>query len=333
MGDPKEFPELMDMKLFSKQKLVKVVSGSNHTVVLAGQSVWAWGNAESGQTGINPKSKKKENQFTPTKFASKNVIDIFTASNHSFLISEKNGKKILKAWGLNNWGQLGVGNRSNFWYPLEIDYFMDNDIQIKSVTGGEYHSIFLTEDSELYACGKNDEGQLGVEMAPREDPSSNIERPIENKQEDNGELDTNAKAESEEYNREILEESNSMNDENSSNPAKIEANLQQTQKISDVNQSEWVFTTPVKIEYFTKDNMKINDIYSSMGFNYALDINDNQAYSWGDGLNYVLGNKDETEEKVPYLIPKSFFFNLKINQVIITQIIIYSFHLVHNILP
>ena len=86
MADPKEFPELMDMKLFNNKKLVKVVCGNNHTVVLAGDSVYAWGNSESGQTGINPRSKKKKNEFVPIKFATKNVVDIFSGAHHSFLI-------------------------------------------------------------------------------------------------------------------------------------------------------------------------------------------------------------------------------------------------------
>jgi alpha-tubulin suppressor-like RCC1 family protein len=314
MGSAKELPESMDMKLFGNQKLVKVVSGSNHTVVLAGNSVWAWGNGESGQTGIDPKSKKKEDQFIPRKFASKNVVDIFTASNHSFLISVKDEKKILKSWGLNNWGQLGVGNRSNFWYPIEIDYFLDNNIQIKSVSGGDFHSIFLTEDSQLYACGKNDVGELGIEITHKPDPALCLESKLEN----NSEEIVNTIEQAQNI-REEGEENFNEPQLTAENPTDMVLNTeiqpQEKQKSSDENQSEWVFTTPVKIEYFTKDNIKINDIYSTMGYNYALDTNNNQAYSWGEGYSYVLGNKDETAEKIPFAISKSFFFNLRIDHV------------------
>jgi alpha-tubulin suppressor-like RCC1 family protein len=301
----------MDMKLFNNNRLVKVVSGNNHTVVLAGESVYAWGNSESGQTGLNPKSKKKKNEFLPTKFASKHVVDIFSGSNHSFLISEKDGKRTLKAWGLNNWGQLGLGDRNNFWYPMVIDYFQENNIEIKSVTGGEYHTLFLDRDNQLYACGKNDEGQCGIELKSKENPADNsnhteqVEIPcaIGNSNNENENIPPKEALEIDDIHD---EQGNSAENENRDN-------LQAT---SDVNQSEWVFTTPVKLEFFNKQNVAISHIYSSMGYNYALDVNDNQAYSWGDGNNYKLGNKKESEVKLPFCIPKVFFSNLKLDHVI-----------------
>ncbi len=52
-------------------------------------------------------------------------------------------------------------------------------------------------------------------------------------------------------------------------------------------------------------------MYISSGpqFSYAIkEENDQrQVYSWGDGTNYVLGNRQEEAELQPYLIPKQFF--------------------------
>ena len=39
------------MSNFKQQKIKKVVSGDNHTLVLAGDRVYSWGNPESGQIG------------------------------------------------------------------------------------------------------------------------------------------------------------------------------------------------------------------------------------------------------------------------------------------
>jgi alpha-tubulin suppressor-like RCC1 family protein len=39
------------MNLLNNAQIKKVISGSNHTLALAGNSVYCWGNGESFQTG------------------------------------------------------------------------------------------------------------------------------------------------------------------------------------------------------------------------------------------------------------------------------------------
>lgn len=67
----------------------------------------------------------------------------------------------LRSWGLNTFGQLGHSGEENTWFPVEIEFF--NDKQVKYVTGGDYHSLVLLQSGEVYAWGKNDENQLGLE--------------------------------------------------------------------------------------------------------------------------------------------------------------------------
>ena len=45
-------------------------------------------------------------------------------------------------------------------------------MEIKKIVGGEHHSIFLTTKGEVYSCGKNDVGQLGLGDEPDEDSES-----------------------------------------------------------------------------------------------------------------------------------------------------------------
>jgi alpha-tubulin suppressor-like RCC1 family protein len=287
----------MDMKLFKNKKLKKVVCGNNHTIVLADDSVYLWGNSEAGQTGINPKSKKKKDELTPALFVKQNVVDIFSGSNHSFLIQEKQGRRVIKGWGLNKNGQLGVGNKENFWYPYEIEYFLENNIRIKSASGGDYHSIFLTEDSQIYACGRNVEGQCGVILGIENQPV------IKQLQEATNQ--TEAKSEVV-----VINQDNRMNFENSNLHNKLDC------EITNSKESDSDYNIPVKIEFFNKSNIKINNIYSCSGYNYALDSNDNQSYSWGDSYSYILGNEKSLDYvRTPFAIPKEFFFNLKVDHV------------------
>ena len=44
------------------------------------------------------------------KLYEKNVEDIFTGDEYSFLTKYENGSKILKSWGANGNGQLGIGS-------------------------------------------------------------------------------------------------------------------------------------------------------------------------------------------------------------------------------
>jgi len=96
----------------------------------------------------------------PQAFSTKEVSDIFAACNHSFSISKKGRRDVFKAWGLNNWGQLGLENKENTCIPTEVEFFIDK--KVKYATGGDHHSIVLTENGNIYSWGRNDEGQCGI---------------------------------------------------------------------------------------------------------------------------------------------------------------------------
>ena len=95
----------------------------------------------------------------------RNVVDVFTGGNHAFLVMEKKVRKtgithrLLYGWGLNNYGQLGIGESDNTYKAKEIVSMRDKGI--KNIVGGEYHSIMLLENGEAYGCGKNSDFQLG----------------------------------------------------------------------------------------------------------------------------------------------------------------------------
>ena len=67
---------------------------------------------------------------------------------------------IYQSWGLNNYGQLGIGGLENQYLPQQIEEF--NDLDIISFQGGQHHSLALTSDGRVFAWGKNDDAQLGL---------------------------------------------------------------------------------------------------------------------------------------------------------------------------
>ncbi|KAH9530328.1 RCC1 and BTB domain-containing protein 2 [Dermatophagoides farinae] len=80
---------------------------------------------------------------------------------HSFSITN-NGE--IYSWGLNEFGQLGLGDEKNRNTPCLIPFPNDDliDIRIKDIVAGMYHSLFLFENGQLWGCGSNKYGQLGL---------------------------------------------------------------------------------------------------------------------------------------------------------------------------
>jgi regulator of chromosome condensation len=63
--------------------------------------------------------------------------------------------------GLNNYGQLGVGDHVNRTEGLECVTGLEHK-QILSMEGGIFHSMALTVEGEVFTWGRGDSGQLGT---------------------------------------------------------------------------------------------------------------------------------------------------------------------------
>ena len=151
---------------FKKKKIQKVVSGANHTLALVDGKIFAWGDAEVGILGRMPTSRRKNDQGLKVESMGVRgaVEDIFSAANHAFLrkTEKKKGEthSAIFGWGLNDNGQLGIGTTENTHLPSELKGLQGKNI--KNITGGEHHTVVLTEEGEVYCFGKNDDGQVGV---------------------------------------------------------------------------------------------------------------------------------------------------------------------------
>lgn len=272
-------PHRIGEKELGKKKIKKILSGANHTLVLADEKVFVWGDPEGGILGRLPTEKRMFQQGLNIEgLGARHVENIFTGAYHSFLTQRKKRKtesgeetySVLLAWGLNNFGQLGIGNTENTHAPTEIEEF--EGVEIKDIRGGEHHTILLTAEGQLYGFGKNDEGQIGAGdiVARREE-----------------EKKAAAEAAKEEGEKEKM-----VDEADEKKEVKEE-------KEEEFNKER--ITKPIKLSL-----KNVDKIFSGTNFNYAID-RENKVYSWGMGENYVLGNKEEDTVEEPAELDEDFF--------------------------
>ncbi|OWZ22095.1 hypothetical protein PHMEG_0003261 [Phytophthora megakarya] len=84
------------------------------------------------------------------------IIKVACGWDHSLAVSA-NGK--VYTWGSGTNGKLGHGDEESFDVPILVRS-MDGK-QVKDAKAGCEHTVFLTQDHELWTCGQGDSGRLG----------------------------------------------------------------------------------------------------------------------------------------------------------------------------
>ncbi len=290
-----DVPHRIGEKEFGRKKVKKIASGANHTLVLIEGKVYVWGDPEACILGRLPTEKRRFAQGLSIEgLGVRGVEDIFAGNSHSFAIRKykKRGegeRTSVLSWGLNNFGQLGIGHFENTATPTEIPEFEGKEI--KNITGGEHHTIVLTTNGEIYGFGKNDEGQLGL------GEDFQFEDEEEEKEEEKGEADKEGKMEEEKPKKE------ERSTQRIPNPIKIK-----------VDNIEKIFSGS-NYNYAVGKN---KDVYSwGMGENYVLGTREDEtvyepqkvsadffkgtAYTFGLGAQHVVYLTSENESEAPKL--------------------------------
>lgn len=154
-------PVLVDMTgSLSGKEVITIVAGNRHSLALttAGE-VYSWGNNVNGQLGTG----RISNSDVPLAvdmsgaLAGKSVKKISNNGDHTLALT-RDGQVV--SWGWNGYGQLGVGNDWNSRFPLLVEGALTGKT-IRAIAAGDRHSLVLTSDGELFAWGKNSNGELG----------------------------------------------------------------------------------------------------------------------------------------------------------------------------
>uniref|UniRef100_A0A1A8PM61 Secretion regulating guanine nucleotide exchange factor n=1 Tax=Nothobranchius rachovii TaxID=451742 RepID=A0A1A8PM61_9TELE len=68
----------------------------------------------------------------------------------------------LHTWGANSYGQLGQGHVEDKCVPRLSDSSVLQNRAVRTLSGGGGHSVVISESGEVFVCGQNNKGQLGL---------------------------------------------------------------------------------------------------------------------------------------------------------------------------
>lgn len=137
-------------------RVKQVACGAYHTLALIENGdVFSWGGTLWGKTG---QKSGRVNQVH--MLAQHKIVEIACGDFHSLALSDK-GEAF--SWGgggaSKNKGQLGHSNLKDLENPEQIQFFKNK--RVRTIACGDYHTMALTVDDELFAWGEGNYGQLG----------------------------------------------------------------------------------------------------------------------------------------------------------------------------
>jgi alpha-tubulin suppressor-like RCC1 family protein len=147
-------------------------SKEHGALVTENGSLYTWGldmynklgHPQIDSTTINQKQRKAPKtvyeliKFNQVPITSK-IISARCGYNHTICLDEEGS---VYSWGYGKDGALGHENFENISSPKKIDFFVKNNIKIKSIECGDYFTLALAEDGSVYTWGHNNYGQLGL---------------------------------------------------------------------------------------------------------------------------------------------------------------------------
>ncbi|HAT3994294.1 TPA: chromosome condensation regulator RCC1 [Elizabethkingia anophelis] len=149
--------------------VMQIASSWYHTIALTESGdVYGTGHITYGELGPEKTLQQKPiqralfSEWYVTRFNKLNIDNVkkIAVSDGATYMLKKTGE--LYVGGVNDHGQLGIGSKSNTGHNgdfVKVDFFGG---AIKDIIGGMQSVFILTEDGQVFAAGRNGNGQLGV---------------------------------------------------------------------------------------------------------------------------------------------------------------------------
>ena len=132
-------------------------AGGSHSLgIKSDGTLWAWGGNTQGQLGLG----NWRDRFVPEQVGTETGwVSVSAGGSHSMGIKSDG---TLWTWGMNIDGQLGKGSRDSKRPGNTVTARPVLQTGWAAVAAGQSHSLALTSGGELWVCGNNEQGQLGI---------------------------------------------------------------------------------------------------------------------------------------------------------------------------
>lgn len=170
--------------------IVAIAAGSNHLMAIDREGqLFAWGCGEQGQLGRRVLERHKLLALRPTNVTPRlgrhrvRVQRVICGSYHTLVMGNQdnvngNASKLIFAMGLNNFGQLGLGDHQDrITAELIHPTPWDSSLSVVDAAAGEHHTLILTGNGQVWASGRADWGQLGIDL-PDNQRAAALPQPI-----------------------------------------------------------------------------------------------------------------------------------------------------------
>ncbi|MCM1297026.1 MAG: hypothetical protein NC311_15920, partial [Muribaculaceae bacterium] len=183
----------IDLQPSSTTIIPKAVAGQNYSAMNTSEgNVWVWGDnvygilGQGNTAGMQSVSLQVENTYgIHNDGGAKSVASVSTAVSNPQKVKKSDGTYLdtimaiaagyhhmvaldrdgqVWSWGLNNYGQLGLGDTTNRSLAHKVTIKEDGkDVNIVALAAGQYHTLALSDKGEVWSWGLNSDGQLGLE--------------------------------------------------------------------------------------------------------------------------------------------------------------------------
>nr|QBK90167.1 MAG: F-box and regulator of chromosome condensation repeat protein [Pithovirus LCPAC102] len=162
-------------KLLNFNKAKSVSGGDNHTMIIdENDELWSCGNNDFGQLGLGNKKGKKvptkitrfsdiskiQNYYSSDTIASVHKVKAVSCGGRHTIIIDENDE--VWSCGDNQFGQLGLGSGINKYTIIPVPTKLSFNNKVKQISSGNDHIMIIDENNEVWSCGSNEHGQLGL---------------------------------------------------------------------------------------------------------------------------------------------------------------------------